>query len=82
MPISGVVRANPFSQGAGIDHLILDTLRVHHARLIKKWLEKHKNRIEVFYLPTYSSELNPDESFNGDLKMLSEPLHRQEVRKN
>ncbi len=49
-------------------YVILDNLRVHHARLVKKWLEKHKNRIEVFYLPAYSPELNPDEYLNGDLK--------------
>ncbi|CBJ91276.1 transposase (fragment) [Xenorhabdus nematophila ATCC 19061] len=48
--------------------VILDNLRVQHARLVKKWLEKHKNRIEVFYLPAYSAELNPDEYLNGDLK--------------
>ncbi|WP_325049016.1 transposase [Xenorhabdus nematophila] len=45
--------------------VILDNLRVQHARLVKKWLEKHKNRIEVFYLPAYSAELNPDEYLNG-----------------
>ncbi|WP_431769029.1 transposase [Xenorhabdus nematophila] len=33
--------------------------------LVKKWLEKHKNRIEVCYLPAYSPELNPDEYLNG-----------------
>jgi transposase len=26
------------------------------------------DRIEVFYLPPYSPELNPSEYFNGDLK--------------
>lgn len=28
----------------------------------------HKDKIEVFYLPSYSSELNPDERLNADLK--------------
>ncbi|MEQ1965077.1 transposase [Xenorhabdus khoisanae] len=49
-------------------YLILDNLRVHHAKLVTRWLEKHQNRIEVFYLPPYSPELNPDEYLNGDLK--------------
>ena len=31
--------------------LIVDNLRVHHAKLVKAWLEEHKERIEVFYLP-------------------------------
>jgi transposase len=48
--------------------LILDNLRVHHAKPVKEWLEQHKAMIEVFYLPAYSPELNPDEYLNGDLK--------------
>lgn len=31
-------------------YLILDNLRVHHARLVKAWLAKHADEIEVFYL--------------------------------
>lgn len=48
--------------------LILDNLRVHHSRPVKKWLREHKQHIEVFYLPSYSPELNPDEYLNNDLK--------------
>lgn len=48
--------------------LILDNLRVHHAKLVKKWLEKHLKEIEIYYLPSYSPELNPDEYLNCDLK--------------
>lgn len=48
--------------------LILDNLKVHHSELVRKWLEKHKNKIEVFYLPSYSPELNPDEYLNNSLK--------------
>ena len=48
--------------------LILDNLRVHHSKKVRKWLEKHKDRIEVFYLPPYSPEYNPDELLNADLK--------------
>jgi transposase len=48
--------------------LILDNLPVHHSKEVKKWLEKNKERMEVFYLPSYSPELNPDEYLNGDLK--------------
>jgi transposase len=49
-------------------YLILDNLRVHHAKPVKEWLEKHKKMIQVFYLPAYSPELNPDEYLNCDLK--------------
>lgn len=48
--------------------LILDNLRVHHSKLVKKWLRKHKDHIELFFLPSYSPELNPDEYLNCDLK--------------
>jgi len=49
-------------------YLILDNLRTHHSKDVKQWLEKNKDKIEVFYLPSYSPELNPDEYLNGDLK--------------
>jgi transposase len=48
--------------------LILDNLRVHHAKPVKAWLAEHRDAIEVFYLPSYSPELNPDEMANADLK--------------
>jgi transposase len=48
--------------------LILDNLRVHHSRPVKEWLATRKDQIEVFYLPSYSPELNPDERLNADLK--------------
>ena len=49
-------------------YLILDNLRVHHSYLVKDWLEEHGEQIEVFFLPSYSPELNPDEYLNCDLK--------------
>lgn len=48
--------------------LVLDNLRVHHSKPVKKWLEEHGDEIEVFFLPSYSPELNPDERLNADLK--------------
>ena len=48
--------------------LILDRLRVHRARQVHDWLNEHRTEIEVFYLPAYSPELNPDEGLNADLK--------------
>lgn len=48
--------------------LILDNLRVHHAKPVKAWLAEHADAIEVFYLPSYSPELNPDEMANADIK--------------
>lgn len=48
--------------------LILDNLKVHHAKRVTAWLAERKDRIEVFYLPPYSPEINPDEYLNRDFK--------------
>lgn len=48
--------------------LVLDNLRVHHSKLVKEWVAKHEDEIELFFLPSYSPELNPDERLNADLK--------------
>jgi transposase len=48
--------------------LILDRLPVHRSAAVRTWLSRHTAQIEVFYLPSYSPELNPDEGLNADLK--------------
>jgi transposase len=48
--------------------LIVDRLKAHDAAAVDKWLAEHQDQIEVFYLPRYSPELNPDEYLNNDLK--------------
>ena len=48
--------------------LILDNLKVHHSNKVKAWVEKRKNEIELFFLPAYAPESNPDEYLNSDLK--------------
>ena len=48
--------------------LILDNLRVHHSKLVKAWVAEHSAQIELFYLPSYSPQLNPEERLNADLK--------------
>lgn len=49
-------------------YLILDNLRVHHGKVVKNWAQEHSENIELFYLPSYSPEKNPDEYLNCDLK--------------
>ncbi len=48
--------------------LILDNLRVHHSKVVKAWVAERKEQIELFYLPSYSPQLNPEERLNADLK--------------
>jgi transposase len=63
------------------EFLVLDNLRVHHSKAVQAWLEAHEEQIEVFFMPSYSPELNPDEFMNGDLKTkmsTSEPTRNGE----
>ena len=48
--------------------LIVDGHPVHRARKINNWLKKNDRRIRMFFLPSYSPELNPDEMLNQDVK--------------
>lgn len=48
--------------------LIVDNLKVHHARTVKAWVSENSEKIELFYLPSYSPQHNPDEYLNCDLK--------------
>ena len=48
--------------------IILDNLSVHHGAILKEWAKHNIDKIEIFHLPSYSPELNPDEYFNGTLK--------------
>lgn len=48
--------------------LILDNLKVHHSKVVKHWLSEHTEQIELFFLPAYSPDLNPDEHLNADVK--------------
>jgi transposase len=72
------------SNGAMV-FLIVDNLRVHHGKMVSKWLEKHSNEIQLFFLPPYCPDLNPDEYFNHVMKQrfhsLPQPKDEEELRK-
>lgn len=48
--------------------LIVDRLRAHTTPAVAAWLRRHRERLELFYLPCYAPELNADEYLNHDLK--------------
>ena len=48
--------------------LIVDNLSVHEANAVNEWLADKSDKIEIFYLPKYSPERNPDEYLNCDIK--------------
>lgn len=60
-------------------HVIADNLRVHHSRVIGRWLRRYHTLIELHHLPSYCPDLNPDEYFNCDLKtqLAKRPERRQ-----
>jgi transposase len=49
-------------------YLILDSHPVHRSKAVKRWVAAHAEQIELFFLPGYSPELNPDEYLNNDVK--------------
>lgn len=55
----------------GIDRtvfLIVDGHPVHKAKIVTKFIETVRDRFQLFFLPPYSPELNPDERVWNDLK--------------
>jgi transposase len=48
--------------------LIPDNAKTRQGKLLKGWAEKNKKRVELFYLPPYCPDLNPDEHTNADVK--------------
>ena len=41
--------------------LIVDNVKYHKSAKVNTWVEQHKDRVELFFLPGYSPDLNPDE---------------------
>jgi transposase len=48
--------------------LIVDGHPVHKAKSVTRFMETVKDRFQIFFLPSYSPELNPDERVWNDLK--------------
>lgn len=58
--------------------LIVDRHPIHRARKIKEWFESQEDKLRLFFLPSYSPELGPDELLNQDLKSNAPTAARQE----
>ncbi|MFD0769153.1 IS630 family transposase [Bacillus sp. CGMCC 1.60114] len=48
--------------------MVLDNARIHHAKLLRPFLEEHQHRLFLIFLPPYSPERNPIERIWGWLK--------------
>jgi transposase len=49
-------------------YLVLDGHPVHRSAKVRAWADARPDQIQLFFLPPYSPELNPDELLNHDLK--------------
>lgn len=58
----------------------------HKTKMLKAWLEENKHRIEVFFIPPYSPELNAQEYLNQDVKTnvigKKRPINKEQMRNN
>jgi transposase len=70
----------PYLQGRKC-FLIVDGHPVHKSAGVRTWLARHCQRIELFLLPGYSPELNPDELLNQDTKTNALGRQRPETQK-
>src|SRR5262249_34196108 len=48
--------------------LIADRLPAHVSGAVREWVEAHRERLELFFLPAYAPERNPEEYLNNDMK--------------
>lgn len=58
--------------------LIVDGHPVHKAKSVSRYIESVKDRFQLFFLPPYSPELNPDERVWNDLK--NNAIGRQAIK--
>jgi transposase len=76
MTVEGTVTATVFREFlkrmiTGMDRkifLVVDGHPTHKAKLVRQFVADHSDRIELFFLPPYSPELNPDELVWGNVK--------------
>lgn len=66
--------------------LIVDHLSVHESAAVDEWVAQRTEQIELFYLPKYAPERNPDEYLNCDVKAGVNahglPHSREELKSN
>jgi transposase len=67
-------------------YLVIDGHPAHKTKMLNDWLVENKTRIEVFFLPPYSPELNPQEYVNQDVKTniigKKRPINKDQMRAN
>jgi transposase len=67
-------------------YFVTDGHPAHKTKKLNEWLLENKHKIEVFFLPPYSPELNPQEYVNQDVKTniigKKRPINKAQMRNN
>jgi transposase len=67
-------------------YFVTDGHPAHKTKKLNEWLAANKKKIEVFFLPPYSPELNPQEYVNQDVKTnvigKKRPINKVQMRTN
>lgn len=65
-------------------YFVTDGHPAHQTNMLNEWLKENEERIEVFFLPPYSPELNPQEYVNQDVKTniigKKRPINKAQMR--
>ena len=65
-------------------YFVTDGHPAHKTNMLNEWLKENEERIEVFFLPPYSPELNPQEYVNQDVKTniigKKRPINKAQMR--
>ena len=61
--------------------VVADNSPSHTAKAVEKFIEENKNKIAIYYLPTYSPDLNPDEEVWKYLKHVKLKAHQARNKK-
>lgn len=65
---------------------VTDGHPAHKTKMVNEWLNENKKRIEVFFIPPYSPELNAQEYLNQDVKTnvigKKRPINKNQMREN
>jgi len=67
-------------------YFVTDGHPAHKTKKLQEWLAENRDRIEIFFLPPYSPELNPQEYVNQDVKTniigKKRPINKTQMRIN
>ena len=61
--------------------VVVDNSPTHTAKVVENFIEENKNKISIYYLPTYSPDLNPDEEVWKYLKNVKLKAHQARNKK-